>query len=230
MLEKGTNRRVSPGMQLQTDAYLFNEGDNQLRCSVLAFTVPPMIAPDPMNFGTAWSELERMYNHQMEMARNMRNPGLKPTSKEHAALNLGAESICLPMLGTDYGFELDYPYANNAQAMAKAVTAGAYLNLKFVDTMTQFVENSEVIAALAEAAREKGLQWLENVQEVVTRGEQFAMIQRYASELTSEAFQKLTEEEKQKVYAMALTAEEEWSDWRKEKAEKERITEAVENV
>ena len=47
VLEKGTNRKVSPGMQLQTDAYLFNEGDNQLRCSVLAFSVPPSDAPRP---------------------------------------------------------------------------------------------------------------------------------------------------------------------------------------
>ena len=60
VLEKGTNRKVSPGMQLQTDAYLFNEGDNQLRCSVLAFSVPPSVAPDPANFGAAWGELERM--------------------------------------------------------------------------------------------------------------------------------------------------------------------------
>ena len=104
--------------QLVIDAWHDYKGDNDLRCQMLGFTVPPVV--NPHNFAGSWVDLELSYCEMLRLCAALQNPTLRPSTKDD--LVHGAATVLLPMIGTDYGHEIkEIPLSNNAAAMTRAV-------------------------------------------------------------------------------------------------------------
>ena len=217
--------KVAPGRHLVIDAWHNHKGDSSLGCQMLGFMVPPVISPK--NFAGSWADLELSYCEIMRLCAAAQNPSLKPSTKEDMVH--GAESVLLPMTGTDYGHEIkEIPLSQNAAAMSRAVKSHAYMNLKFVDTLVQFSFGTDVIKAIKEAATAAGLQQIPDVQKVCLRGEQYEKVNELARELTTEAYEKLSQVQKKKVDAAMARQAGEWDKWRAKETERGRLLAAAE--